>query len=79
MAKRDYDIGKRIQRRNAQAEADRKAVSEAIDAAETRREEIYDRPNRRVMREYIGLMMCERCHTEQDDAPECRVCGQERF
>ena len=30
MAKRDYDFGKRMQRHNAKADADREAVSEAI-------------------------------------------------
>ena len=60
MAKRDYDFGKRIQRRNAKAQADREAVDEAV-------------------RSYAGQMMCERCHTEQDHADYCRVCGLARF
>ena len=63
MANRDYDFGKRIQRSNAKAEADAEAVREAV----------------RELRTYGGLMQCERCHTEQDYAPECRVCGQEAF
>ena len=56
--KRDYDFGKRIQRRNAKADFDREAVREAI-------------------RGFDGLTICDRCHTEQDATPTCRVCGME--
>ena len=63
------DLETRIQRNNAKAAADRKAMQDLADRAE----------ERAAMRSYGGLMQCERCHTEQDDAPECRVCGMESF